>query len=313
MNRDTLPLFYYPSMWIYVDDDKNLLKSMAYVLNEFNFVKLFDAPTKCLEYLSNYTPPSLNFSFLKSVTDDENHGVLHHTPIDFDVTALSKIADKQSRHEEITAMIIDYGMSEMDGLLLAKKSEHLPANKILLTGKDRENQAIKGFNGNLIQRFVRKFEEGMEETLITHLKSLTLQYFQNLTSSLLTHLETENKLPLTDPIFVKFFIDYCGKNDISEYYLIDKQGSFLLINKKGKKSCLVVQSEKGLDTWLSTYVIDAEIPQNDLAVIKSKKKIPFFGVGIEPWQIDTNLLPNYFYPANKLDGREKYFWTIINI
>ena len=61
--------------WIYVDDDKNLLKSMAYFLNEFNHTKLFQSPKECLEYICNYTAPSSNYTFLKSVVDDEKHGV----------------------------------------------------------------------------------------------------------------------------------------------------------------------------------------------------------------------------------------------
>lgn len=313
MNREALPLFYYPTTWIYIDDDKNLLKSMSYVLDEYNFFKLFNSPTTCLEYLSNYTPPSANFSFLESAIHDELYGILHHTPIDFDVTTLASLVEKKNRHDEITAMIIDYSMPEMDGLSFAKKSCHFPAKKILLTGKNRESQAIEGFNGSLIQRFVQKFEIGMEENLIAYLKELTLQYFQNLSSPLLSHLQTENQLPLSDTIFIDFFNNLCTNNNINEYYLIDKHGSFLLIDKSGKKSCLIVQSDKGIDAWLSIYSIDNEIPKNDINDIKQRIKIPFFGIGIEPWQVDINSWSKHFYNANHLDGNEKYFWALIDI
>jgi hypothetical protein len=41
------------------------------------------------------------------------------------------------------------------------------------------------------------------------------------------------------------------------------------------------------------------------------KWIPFFGINQESWQHDYSTWSNYFYPAQTLQGREKYYWTII--
>lgn len=313
MKFNRLPLFYYPTTWIYVDDDKNMLKSMEYVLSEFNSVKLFTSPIECLDFIKNHKNPLENYSFLESITTDENHGVLHHTPIDFDLSTLVNILDNTARHEEITAMIIDYNMQKIDGLSLAEQCYHFPAKKLLLTGKAKDNDAIDGFNRNLINRYLQKFGEDMEENLVSYLQSLTLQYFQDVTSSLFSYLETENKLPLSDPIFIDFFKKYCEQNKIEEYCLVDKQGSLLCINEKKEKSCFIMYSEKGIDSWVSSYLTDSVIFSDELCSIKSKKMVPFFGIGKEAWQVETNSWSKNLYPANTLDGREKYFWTVVNL
>ncbi len=313
MNTDNLPLFYYPSTWIYVDDDKNLLHTMKIVLSEINTVKLFQSSVDCLKSIENYEQPSTKFSFLKNITDDEKYGVLNHTPIDFDVTDIPKLVDKEDRYNEISVVIIDYNMPEIDGFSLAEKIHSFSAKKLLLTGKAETEQAIKAFNDHLIQSYVKKFDDCMEEKLIVYLKSLTYKYFQTLTAPLLSYLETDHKLPQSDPIFINFFKSFCEKNNIVEYYLIDKQGSLLLINNKREYFCLAMQSDETINSWLSFYTSEITIPDNVLTAIQTKKMMLFLGIGRDLWQSQNIDWNKHLYPSNILEGREKYFWSVINL
>jgi len=313
MNTDSLPLFYYPSTWIYVDDDKNLLNTMKMVLSEINSIKLFQSSVDCLKYIESYEQPSVNFSFLKSITDDEKYGVLNHTPIDFDVTGIPKLVDNKNRYNEISVVIIDYNMPEIDGFSLAKKIHGFSAKKLLLTGKVETNQAIKAFNDHLIQSYVKKFDDCMEEKLIAYLKKLTYEYFQTLTSPLLSYLEVDHKLPQSDPVFINFFKRFCEENSIVEYYLIDKQGSVLLINEKGESFCLVMQSDKAINSWLSFYTSEITIPDNALTAIQARKMMPFLGIGKDLWQSYNIAWDKQLYPSNILEGREEYFWSVVNL
>ncbi len=307
-----LPLFYYPSTWLWIDDDRTALRTMALVFGDKNKIQTFQSAKECMAYLDTYRSPLSQHSFLKSITEDENYGVLQRTPIDFDVTTLAKLADDPKRHDEITVMVIDYNMPEMDGFALAEAAQHLPIQKILLTGKAHESEAVIGFNRNLIQRFVQKAEEKMTEKLSNYLEELTAQYFEKLSSPLLSYLEAEAVLPQSDPVFIEFFKNYCKEHQIKEYYLIDKQGSFLCIDVKGNRSCLAVQSDRGLENWLTLYGDSTTISEHELAAIKNYKKIPFFGIGKEAWQIDSTEWPQYFYATNILKGREQYFWATVN-
>ncbi len=308
----TLPLFYYPSTWLYVDDDKTLLESMALIFKEYNYTKPFHSSLACLNFLNHYESPLSKHCFLESLTDDEVYGVLQHTPIDFDITKLAKLANDPKRYNELTAMVVDYKMPEMNGFELAQSCNHLPIKKILLTGKAKPEQGIEGFNNNLIHRFVKKDEVNWDEKILTNLQELTLEFFRDKTAHLLAYLETENKLPLSDKIFIEFFDSYCKQYSIKEYYLIDKQGSYLCIDDKGHQSYLIIQTDKGLDTWLALHGAEKELSKDDLALLRERKKIPFFGQGKEAWQFDASEWPNYLYTPNIIEGEEKYYWVKIN-
>jgi CheY-like chemotaxis protein len=311
MNKIGLPLFYYPSKLVYVDDNRNLLDAMSLVLSKNNPIETFQSAVDCLHYIENHNQPSARYSFLKSVMDDENYGVLNHTPIDFDVTELVKLINNENRYNEISVVIIDYNMPEMDGITLAEKIRDFPAKKLLLTGMAESNQVVNAFNEGLIQNYVRKFEDCMEDKLIVYLQKLTSEYFELLTAPLLSCLEIDNKLPQSDPIFIGFFKQFCIENDIIEYYLIDKQGSLLLVDKKNNSSYLVIQSEKNFNSWISFYVSENKIPHNILDSIKLKRWLPFLGIGKDLWQSHDIDWEKHLYPANILEGRERYFWFIV--
>ncbi|SRR5579883_996068 len=310
---DILPLFYYPSTWIYTDDDKTLLKCMTAVFEEYNNVKSFQSSKVCLDFLVKNQSPLSKYNFLKSIFNDESYGRLQHTPIDFDVTMLASLVNDPNRHNEITALVIDYNMPEMDGFSLAQACRHLPMCKLLLTGTAQDSQVILGFNKSLIHRFVQKSQVDMEDTLISYLKESSFLYFQKISAPLLSYLETESQLPLSDPVFINFFKKYCEQQNINEYYLIDKQGSFLCLNKQGHRSCLIVHSDRSIDSWLLAYGVEDELPSDELLMVKNRKKIPFFGIGKEAWEFNPTDWPNYFYTPHVLQGRERYFWAVLNL
>lgn len=306
-----LPVFYYPTTWLWIDDDSLLLSSIPHIFTEHDHIKLFQSPKECLSFLHSYQPFLTKKSFLKSIMNDENYGVLQHTPIDFDITMLANIANDPSRHNEITTMIIDYNMPEMDGFSLAQACQSFPIKKILLTGKAKKEEAIIGFNKNLIHRFVQKGVTNLEHELIMQLKELSYQYFQEITTPLLSCLETENPLPLSDPIFIAFFKAYCKKYNVTEYYLIDKQGSFLCINNKREKFYFVIQTDHNIEAWLTIYGTEKELSDDQKTLLQERKKIPFFGGGKEAWQVNPLNWPEHFYTPDILEGRVRYFWTIL--
>lgn len=309
---NNLPLFYYPSTWLLVDDDKSFLNNTAQSFRERNQVNIstFESSTDCHTFLKNYNPPLSQQPFLRSKTEDDSYGALRYAPVEFDVTTIANLADVPARHDEITAIILDYDMPDLDGTSLAEAIRHIPAHKLLLTGKNKVSEAITAFNKNIIHCFIEKESKDMAKALQHNLEMLTLQYFQTKTAPLLTHLETDSPTPLTDPAFISFFQAHCQQHQIEEYYLIDKQGSFLCIDKNKNRSCLVVHTDESLDDWYQLHTDNDEPTSSaQLDSVQRRKQIPFFGVGKESWEVESTELENFLYPAQVLMGRKKYFWT----
>lgn len=306
-----LPLFFYPTTWLWLDDDRNLLDTMTMIFGEKNAIKSFQSATACLAFLKDYQPPHETQPFIASRPEDEEYGTLRHTPTDLDVTKIMALASNPNKSNEISVMVIDYSMPEMTGFEFAQQLSHLPIQKLLLTGEAQHTDAICGFNKNLIQRYVQKGTEEMGDNLATYLHDLTLQYFQQQSASLLAHLEAEILLPLSDPTFIQFFQEKTKELDIKEFYLIDKQGSFLCIDGNQNQFCLVVYSEKQLQNWLTLYGQDSDLSNEALEQIRHGKSLPFFGLKKEAWEVETDQWSKYLFPAEMLPGRETYYWACI--
>lgn len=290
-----LPLFYYSSTWIWVDDDKILLSSMEMTFSRFNSIKAFNHPNDCVDFLNTYQAPSASFRFLQ--------------PSFFDITAIVDLLSNPNRHSEISAMVIDYNMPEMSGVELAKETAHLTIPRILLTGNREDSKSISGLANGLIERYVQKAEPEAINRLIVNLKELTYRYFQNLTTPLLSYLQTNGKIALSDPTFIDFFETYCDKNAIKEYYLIDINCSFLCINDNAQRKYFIVHTEKSLNNW---FEINAEYLDgfgDNLEQVRQLKKIPFFGLHTEVQQTDPAQWQACFYTCNLLEGRVSYYWA----
>ena len=307
----TLPLFYYPSTVAWVDDEKTFLDMMMLAFKPLYNIKTFDSSPAFLNYITQYQPPLSKYNFITSNQNDENYGMLKNLPIDFDVTTIATISENIERFKEISVLIVDNHMPEISGLSLAREMAHLPIQKILLTGNTTDDQALEGFNDNIIQRFVQKAEITMHEKLNKYLRILSTQYFCQLTFPLLSFLETEGKMPQSDLLFIDFFEAYCKQYSIVEYYIIDKQGSYLCIDKAAQKSCLVIHTSHSIENWLAIYGAEQCLAEETRRKIANKKLLPFFGVGQEAFHVASDDWCNCFYEPNVLEGHRTYYWSKI--
>ena len=303
-----LPLFYYPGTWVYVDDDKNLLKCIEIVLKQHANIKTFSSPKICLNFLNRYHASCVEKKYFNRCDQDESFGILRYSPVDFDITSIVRLSEETERHDEVTVIVIDYHMPEMNGFLLSQSITKSPVQKILLTGTDDDSNVITGFNHSYIHRYIQKGDQDMEEKLTDYLYELTLQHFQTLTAPLLAHLEAENPIALSDPVFVEFFKRWCRQNNIREYYLIDKQGSFLGVDNRGEKRCFIVQTDSSINDWMTYCEVENELSDQVVAEIKERIRVPFFGIGKNPWDIEIEEWPSCLFSCDVLVGREKYYW-----
>ena len=306
----SLPLFSYPTTVVWVDDDPLFLKIVTQLLKNMH-TTVFNSSEQSLEFFQQYNSLLQKINFMRGYTESDSYDMLNHMPVDLNVSALPELYNNNERHKEVTVLVTDYNMSGMNGLDLCHKLQTLPIKKILLTGAADYKQAVAAFNEGLIDCFIQKDSPTLAEDVLFHLKRLSQQYFVDHSRQLLNHIETDYPLPLSDPIFIKFFEDWCQKNEIQEYYLIDKNGNFLLINKNGNKTYFIVHTERTLDNFIQLYHDDKE-SAFFINKVKLRDEIPFFGAGVESWDLQFDQWPPCFYSTKVLVGQQNYYWAVVS-
>ncbi|TAK76547.1 MAG: response regulator, partial [Gammaproteobacteria bacterium] len=131
----TLPVFYYPSTITWVDDDKLFLNAVLETFQSDYFIQTFRHPQACLDFFLSYEPPLSQHSFLRGRIESEDYDCVDHLPVDFNVTTLQELHQQPERLHEVSVLIVDYSMPEINGIELCRQLSRLPMKKILLTGE----------------------------------------------------------------------------------------------------------------------------------------------------------------------------------
>ena len=171
--------FNYPSTVVIVDVNKEFLDDLSLTLkqNQHETIKAFLQSQKALSYLKkqNYIYKNYN-QFLETFKaielDADDRDVV--SKINFK-NILNLIYDKE-RFNEVSVVVADYSMPEMNGLEFFKQIKDIPAKKILLTDNNDYQLAVDAFNQGLIDKFILK-KSDMEDKLIESINELKNRYF----------------------------------------------------------------------------------------------------------------------------------------
>ncbi len=305
-----LPLFYSPPTICWIDDDKLFLDAANNLFeNEYSYLS-FTNPQEAVAFLDNYQPPSSKINFTREFTESDIYDTRNHLPIDINIAEITKLANTAHLKNEIAILVIDNNMPNMNGLEICEKFKNTPFKKILLTGQTSVTEALDAFNNGLIDKFIVK-DQKVSENLQKNISELSYQYFYELTKSLISHLETSKKSPVSDPIFIDFFFSQGTLINMKEFYLIDSHGSFLVKDKSNSTMYFIVMSESDKNDFLKLNDDAFDKVGNLLLKVSRGEEIPFFGIGKEHWEYNYDKWEQYFHPSKVINGKEKYYWTMI--
>lgn len=308
-----MPIFYFPSSVVWVDDSSVFLQSIKLSDNDLDFekIKTFENPIECLNHFKNYTSKIIDSTFLSVCDKYEEADLIDHLLVDVVFEKISNAMQKKQLEDEISVLIVDYNMPEMKGTELCRHLKHLPCKKILLTGEVSEKEAVLAFNEGIIDCFIHKNGTDFITEINAYVKLLTEKYFVERSAAVLSHLETNRILHFSDLAFMAFFSKWCKTNNIVKYFIIDKFGNMKVIDQKGKISNFVVYNDHTLNEFIS---INKLIDENNifLPLISSKQKLPFFGERVNGWDVEADLWGNYLFPCNIIKGKVNYYWCVVN-
>src|SRR5579872_2627138 len=301
-----LPLFYLPPTICWIDDNQLFLDAASGFFKDCYNSLTFNDPKGALDFL--ISQPSLfeKINFTRELKESDLFNVDNHLPIDINISEIAQLSVNPSAKKEIAVLIIDNNMPNIKGIEVCHALKNQPYKKILLTGETEPIEVIDAFNSGVIDKFITKDDSNIIEKLKNNIQELAHQYFTENTKNLLDCLEISRPSPLSDPIFVDFFLRWIEKNQLHEFYLLDRNGSFLLRNNNDESIYFIMMSDSAKNEFLK---LNSEIPahlESIISQVSEGKLIPFFGNGKESWEYPYNEWSQYFFSAETLKGREQY-------
>jgi len=303
--------FYYPTTTVIIDDDKEFLDNLNLSLNlqDDKLVKTFLDPKQALSYLESQNSIYKNYqNYLEVINGIETDSDDKDKISKINFNNIWTLPYDEKRYSEVSVIVVDYFMPQMNGIDFFKKIKNILAKKILLTGNADYKLAVSAFNDGLIDKFIIK-EEGIEENLFESINTFKKRYFQEFSETLLHVFDKGIKKA---PQYTSIAFIWRTKNKISEYYQYDGDGSCLGVDSTGSIHWLLICSEKDMHDYIS-IAEDSEEGSLIANELKLKTKLLFF------FSDEEKLLPvqawtKYTFPIHgdfKIDN-DIYFYSFVS-
>lgn len=268
-----VPMISIPTEVVLIDDQNDFLFSIEDCLNgKRHHFHLFSNANKAIKFI-NSRP--CNLQFLKKMKEAQELQSYNQVSANFDYHCLHQEVFQEDRFDNISVVVVDYSMPIMNGLELLSQITNPHVKRILLTGEADEKIAVNAFNDGLIHQYIRK-DSDYPTKLNAAIKQLSDEYWNDLTQPL--HLILKNHfpvLPFDDPSFNLFFREILQKYNIVEYYLLDGSFRFLMIDERGNRFTLWIQTEAEAKSFAFEFQnSDApDVPENVKNAVNEHRKI----------------------------------------
>lgn len=305
--KSILP-YYHPSTVVFVDDNQRFLSSFTLMLPEQLAFRCFSSTSIAIEFINNSGPAvpldQRCFSLL-----GRQHGA--EGAIRLDLALIEQEISNPDRFRDISVVVVDYDMPEMNGLKFCAQIQNRRIKKILLTGVGDEKVAVRAFNDGLIDRFLTKSDPEIEKKINQTISELQRRYFEDISSMVQNTLSLKSPEFIRDPEFIAMFHAMIGTKHIVEYYYVEDPNGFLLVTHDGQLYRLVVFSENQADEQLFS-IRKFDPPADIVSRLKSKQAVIWLWASPEdldePGDFDWH---EYIHPAKKISGRKSWLYALV--
>ena len=266
MEFTSLPCIYFPTKVVMIDDNLSFLENMRLTIDDYQNVQIYSNPLLGIKNLSEYRSILTATDFISNLDLDE---------IDED-NALSinykKLNEIVNNNEEISVLVVDYSMPEMNGIEFFNKMKSFPAKKIMLTGEADNQIAVNAFNQGLIDRFIVKGGAKVSETLRQYINELKVQYFID---SKVNQLVAINNHIKESPDYIQLVKGWIKDNHICRFYQYDQNGSLVGIDKSSVTRCFYLLDTESFNTYFEIAEYQGA-DQNILNQLSQRSAMPVF-------------------------------------
>lgn len=231
MSQLKFPLCFHPTTVVVVNGDRYFLDEICAKINSNKtIVKPFVNPIVALDYIN-----SLFFApFSHRCTHELEDDVRNRHSMGINLKLIQNEIYEANRFSQISGVIVDYNMAGMNGLDFCENVHNNHISKILLTRTMDAHLITDAFNRGLINKFVHgdnssDFKQSLNDTLVEIQYRYFLRYSNMLYNAAISRF-SEYQTIFMDPAYIKLFQELLEKYRITEYYLTEACGSYLMCN-----------------------------------------------------------------------------------
>lgn len=308
MPKQKMPICYYPTKVVLIDDNETFLNTVQKALSERNIHCItYTKPHDAIAFLDTLPKKNKFTSRYHDDTDDDNH---HAHQVNFTFKPVYSEVLNQTKQSEVSIIVADYDMPTIKGddffsLLTTQNA----AKRVMLTGEADEEMGINVLNQKLIDRFISKNSLSCIDNLYREIKQLQVAYFNDLCLPLTEHLFPDAS-HINQTRYFEFVDKIIRKLHIKEHYTLTNSGSKLLMDKDDNIFWLVVCTEEALQNYHDAAYY-AEADDDIIHKLEKKTHVPFLFS-----QQELNDSPknwhNYLHACQKihLEGAPIYYCLI---
>ncbi|CAN5293526.1 response regulator [soil metagenome] len=310
MSTSSVPVCYFPSTVIFLDENSDFLRNFTLQPSLPFTCHFFDQTADTLEALhlnqqsENLAQWCLNEPNQPPITQNN----FATQTMCLDLTAIHWEVYNPQRFNECTVIVINTLASDLDKLTLCRNIQNHAIKKILLVDENEETLVNEAIKDSLIDLCLNKQDPNIKALLLDGIKHLQMNYFLEMSDTVSKMLVTKLSNCLYDPTFIDLFYQLQQQEQIVEYYLTEVSGSFLMLNAAGKPSCLVIKQQEDLLQHYN-HGKNNNLPEELLEEIKLGKKIPTFLHSNNYYQWTD--WANYIHKAQRLDGNNTYYYAYV--
>lgn len=263
--------YYHPTSVMIVDDDTVLLNDISEFLDTSSKCCAFSSPIKALRslILTEDREPTDGVTKIQPAVDEQNYSrqIFHYET--------SPPLKAGTNDDQVSVIIVDYDMPEMNGVEFCHKIKKSPVKKILLTAVADSQVAIDAFNAGVIDSFLYKFDADLPTKLLEAISSLKDKYFMESAAFFNRTADHTEMEFIRSKDFEEYFLSLKEKYEIEEYYPSIFPKGFLFMTKGGDRKNLLVMTKEELRHH-EELMTDYMAPSDLIEKISSQEHVAFF-------------------------------------
>lgn len=309
-NRDEVLPYCFPTTVVLVDDDPSFLENFSLRLDEGLAYRMFDSAQGALWFLQQARQAPLLYQRCCSLFRDGVGSTLGDQFLRFDVSLLEKEVDNPDRFGEVSVVLVDYDMPEMNGLEFCRRINNPLIRKVLFTGVADEKIAVAAFNEGLIDRFIRKSDPAVGDVVNQTIQELQHQYLRATSQVLTRAIQEEPAVYLADPAFYEYFNSLCRREGFVEYYLAVEPGGFLCVTADGEMRRLLVLTDSDMQAhW--EVATDQECPAELADLLRRRQVVPSFPTDDGFYRPECSDWRQYVHQPEVVQGRQPFYVALL--